>query len=191
MMATFREQQQQNAKLLGSIAGLLDPVRQSAPASWGSWVGTMAESFDRSLLPQFYMDSFNLVMRYQNESRQLGQPQQPAFVPQQAQQPQPQQPAFVPQQQPAFQPGDGQVYQPPPTFLQQQQQRQLPRRHSSDVVDWNTTGPTAGRPGRPSSTPATLTLSGLSDVTFSGLVGDSENVQDLHTPPTTRNYSEL
>ena len=102
MMATFREQQQQNAKLQGSIAGLLDPVRQSAPASWGSWVGTMAESFDRSLLPQFYMDSFNLVMRYQNESRQLGQPQQPAFVPQQVQQPQPQQPAFVPQQQPAF-----------------------------------------------------------------------------------------
>ena len=188
LMATFRAQQEQSAELQGKIAGLLEPPKQSAAANWGNWVGTMAESFNPSLLPQFYMDSFNLVLRYQHETRQMGETQQPPQQPQPAFVPQPPQPAFVPQPQqpvyapqPAYQkPADGQVYLPPPPLLQQQQQQQQQqqppqRRHSSDVIDWNTPGPVSGRP---SSTPApsSLTISGLSDMTFTGLMG---------TPPTT------
>ncbi len=179
-MEIFREQQEQSTKLQGTISGLLDPVKMSAQASWGSWIGTMAESFHPSQLPQFYMDTFNLVMRYQSESRQLAlqqpqQPQQPQFVPQLHHS------AFVPPQQPAtYVPGDGQTYMPPPPLSLHQQQVQ--RRPPSSDINWDTAGPVNGRP---SSTPATLTLSGLSDMSFSGLMGTSQNMEDLDTPTTS------
>ncbi len=104
-METLRQQQQQNTQLQGKITGLLEPAKLSQQQIWGSWIGSVSEGFHPLVLQEFYNESFNMVMKFMNKSRET-QAQEAGFVPQQQQQQQPafvpQQPAFVQPQQPAF-----------------------------------------------------------------------------------------
>ena len=208
LLETIREQQQQATQLQGKITGLLEPPRMSPATHWGSWMGSMAESFHPMVMEQFYKESLDLVNRCNTMSRQLQQQDAQAQAPPTFAQPQPlprptpafpqpqqqtQQQTFVqpqqqtfaqPQQQTFVQPwqqrtfvtlGEGQTPAPPaPPPLQQQRSHSVDRAGPSDVIDWTATRP----PTRPSSTPvltpSALIISGLSDMTFSSLLGAVE-----------------
>ena len=215
LLEAIREQQQQTTQLQGKITGLLEPPKISPTTLWGSWLGSMAESFHPMVMEQFYKESLDLVNRCNTMSRQLqqqdAQPQPTAVVPPAFAQPQalprltpafaqpqqqtfaqPQQQTFVqpqqqtfaqPQQQTFVQPwqrtfvtlGEGQTPAPPaPPPLQQQRSHSVDRAgSSSDIIDWAATRTaTTGRPSStPVLTPSALNISGLSDMTFSSLLG--------------------
>ena len=211
LLEAIREQQQQTTQLQGKITGLLEPPRMSPATLWGSWLGSMAESFHPMVMEQFYKESLDLVNRCNTMSRQLqqqdAQPQPTAVVPPAFAQPQPlpqplprptpafaqpQQQTFVqpqqqtfaqPQQQTFVQPWQrtfvtlGEGHPPAPPALQQQRRHSVDRAgSSSDVIDWAATRTaTTGRPSStPVLTPSALNISGLSDMTFSSLLGTVE-----------------
>ena len=77
LLTTLRTQQDQNAQIQGKINSMLNPIKLSPQPLWGYWIGAMSEEFHPSLLPNFYSDSFALVMHYMNDSNCLRETQQP------------------------------------------------------------------------------------------------------------------
>ena len=142
---------------------MLNPIKQSLQPPWGNWIGVMSAEFHPSLLPNFYSDSFSLVMGYMNDRNRLRETQQPQQ--QDTQQTQvPLRPAFaVPpplMQYTATQSGSwNQTIHPlQPIARKSPATATITRRNSSaDVVDWATDTP-APTSGRPASTPVNLSL---------------------------------
>ena len=60
-----------NTRLQGEIQTLLNPAPMSREAQFSSWLGSMAEILHPSLTQRYYMESFQLMMGLQDESRQL------------------------------------------------------------------------------------------------------------------------
>ena len=77
LLTTLTDQQKQLTQLHMHLTGMLTRDPTSARASWGAWMGSMAESINEELLPRFYKQSFDLVMGLVAESNQL-RDQQPA-----------------------------------------------------------------------------------------------------------------
>ena len=63
MLSTLRTQQD-NARLQSQIRGILEPVRMSPQAMWGSWLGSMAETLHNDLAQRFYVESFQHMMEH-------------------------------------------------------------------------------------------------------------------------------
>ena len=77
LLTTLTDQQKQLTQLQMHLTGMLTRDPTSAHAAWGAWIGSMAESIHKELLPRFYKQSFDLVMGLVAESNQL-RDQQPA-----------------------------------------------------------------------------------------------------------------
>jgi len=161
LLENIRQQQQSNVRLQDQIRAVLEPVSVSTQSLFGSFVGSTLEfSVHPDLQPSFYSETFTLLMKFVEESRQLTaapttQPQPPVSTepPAASFQPIPNpyslDPAYIQTQHQQFQ-----QYQQP-DVQQPQDFRPPPRRFSVESM-WNVQGPSApdATQIRPASTPA-------------------------------------
>ena len=69
--SSLQSQQERSDAIQGQITGLMSREQRSATAAWGTWFGAMAANLDPTLLPRFYRASFDMVLSFAEESRQL------------------------------------------------------------------------------------------------------------------------
>lgn len=164
LIRSLQTQQQRSDAIQGHISGLLSHQQASATAVWCNWLGTMAVNFDPTILPRFYRASFDMIMNFYEESRQLQFV--PNHIPQQQQQQQstcgPFQQQLQEQEQPVtptyaiLQPQQQEHQQPLHQLEQQQQPQQqqqtsqsLPLQQQSFFVrhgtSWDILAPTPGQ----------------------------------------------
>ncbi|XP_041352071.1 uncharacterized protein LOC121370720 [Gigantopelta aegis] len=71
LISSLQSQQERSDAIQGQITGLLLREQRSATAAWGTWFGAMAANLDPTLLPRFYRASFDMMLSFAEESRQL------------------------------------------------------------------------------------------------------------------------
>ena len=71
LISSLQSQQERSDAIQGQITGLMSREQRSATAAWGTWFGAMAANLDPALLPRFYRASFDMVLSFAEESRQL------------------------------------------------------------------------------------------------------------------------
>jgi len=176
-----------NTRLQGEIQSLLNPAPMSREAQFSSWLGSMAETLHPSLTQRYYMESFQLMMGLQDESRQIfASSQQPPTQ------------TFVPIQPPVtnYVPVPVRDVAPNPynmdqTMVQDQhdqfqnwqqvrqdtQQQLPPRSQSAATTSWETSAPASGQVlARPASTSLPA-------------IDGSLNISQLNFSQTSGNYS--
>ncbi len=183
LMDALDAHQATNTRLQGEIQSLLNPAPMSREAQFSSWLGSMAETLHPSLTQRYYMESFQLMMGLQDESRQIfassQQPPTQTFVPIQ-----PPVTNYVPVPVLDVAPNP---YNMDQTMVQNQhdqfqnwqqvrqdtQQQLPPRSQSAATPSWDTSAPASGQVlARPASTPATDGSLNISQLNFSQTSGN-------------------
>jgi len=187
VMSSLQNQQVENTRLQMQVKSLITPSQISAPQIWGSWIGTMAESFHPSVMERFYQESFHLVQKYSRESIGCNVPisSQPVRSHQQ-------EPGPVPTH-----PTPPHAMQTPRSFvvsdINQANDALLPPNTSShrqtvDMNIWDTPTPTAGLPTAcPVQTPDVMTsslqMSGLNSLVYPSSGSQYQSLTtNLNTP---------
>ena len=71
LISSLQSQQERSDAIQGQITGLMSREQRSATAAWGTWFGATAANLGPTLLPMFYRASFDMVLSFAEESRQL------------------------------------------------------------------------------------------------------------------------
>nr|XP_054766060.1 PAX-interacting protein 1-like [Lytechinus pictus] len=124
VISSLKSQEEKSEAINTQISSMLSNMtkdQHSATAAWGNWIGAMAADLNPKILPRLYRQSFEMMMGFVEESRQMQTLPPPNFDQQHTLSHQHQAHNQPPQQQPPQQQNQAQ-HQPPRQVSPQQHQ---------------------------------------------------------------------